>query len=301
MPSRTLPGLGLTAGWSSGEDGWGSPMNANLILMSALCQLVAVNLLDTLPTTPADGEIYLLTASAAANPGMIAVRDDGVWRFIQPVTGWEAFVSTTAGRYRYVGGGWVAVASAATIPPFSIANSGYNLAVNPLGTGVIWTPPYAPTYEIPLFTTANIGQQLEVVADGTDAKLAWQAKPLALPAIPANSKGKVAVVNTAGTGITYEEDGKYKAVAPGYVITDDDMTGRVIIGATGNVTIPAGLTRTSTLTVTRMSTNEVKILAGAGVTLNVADGRFNLRSRYSAVSIVRTGVDTYVMFGDVAV
>ena len=300
MAQRVLPGIGLTAGWASGDDGWGSAMNTNLIALSAVCQLVAVNIVDTLPTTPADGEIYLLASTASANAGMVAVRDDGSWRFIQPVVGWEAFVANNNAKYRYVGGTWTAIQTAATIPPFSSGVASYNLAVNPLGTGVIWTPPYEPTYEIPLFDNDDIGYQLKVVADGSSSKLAWVAAPLSLPAIPSSSKGKVAVVDSAGTGITYEEDGKYKAVAPGYVVTDDDMSGRVILGATGNVVIPAGLTRTSTLTISRMSTNEVTVSAGAGVVLNVADSRYNLRARYSAVSIVRTAPNTYLMFGDVS-
>lgn len=301
MPSRTFPGIGLVGGWSSGEDGYGNAMNTNLIMLSTLCQMTALNVMESLPSTPADGEIYLLEATAAHNPGKIAIRDDGMWRYIQPVVGWECFVQANQTRYRFAGGGWIAIATAAQIPPYSIAQANYILGVNLDGTGVRWQAPYEPTYEIPVFQLSDVGKQLEIGTDaGGDATLKWAEKPLSLPVIPAGSKGKVAVVDQTGAALTYEEDGKYKAVAPGYVAIDDDFTGRVILGATGNITIPANLTRGSTLTIVRMSTNEVEILAGSGVTLNVADGRKKLRSRYSAVSVVKTGNNSYVMFGDVA-
>lgn len=305
MAMRTLPGLGLKAGWASGEDGWGTHMNTNLILLSALVQLSAISLVAVLPSGAADGEIYLLDITASANPGMIAIRDDGLWRFIQPVAGWEAHVTSTNGRFRFTGSQWIPIASSAAIPPFSIANSDQVLSVNTDGTGVLWQPQYQPPYELPVFDGTDIGKIMGIVEDTdpeseTGAKVEWTDPPLALPNIPANSKGKVAVIDAAGTGITYSEDGSYKAVAPGYVVTDDDMSGRVILGATGNVVIPSGLTRTSTLTISRMSTGEVEIIEGAGVTINVADNRFKLRARYSAVSLVRTGTNTYLMFGDVA-
>lgn len=301
MPSRIFPGIGLTGGWNSGEDGYGAAMNNNLIMLSALCQLTGVNIVESLPATPADGEIYLIASTAALNPGQIAIRDDGLWRYVQPVVGWEAFVQSTATRYRFFGGGWVAIATAAQIPPFSAANSNFILSVNLDGTGVMWQPPYTPTYEIPLFQAEDVGKQLGIGTNSEgEAALKWEAKPLSLPPIPANAKGKVAVVDQTGSAITYEDDGKYKAVSPGYVVTDDDLTGRVILGATGNIVIPAGLTRSSTLTIVRMSTNEVSVSAGAGVTLNVADNRHKLRARYSAVSVVKTGNNTYTMFGDVA-
>lgn len=309
MPARTLPGIGLTAGYSGGEDGWGPAMNTNLILLSALVQMTAVNAVDNLPVTPADGEIYVLLATAPSNPGMIAIRDDGLWRYVQPVVGWQCFVTAQNSIYRFVGGTWIPITSAASLPPFSAAVATYQLSVNPMGTGVVWLPPYEPTYEIPMFNASDIGKQLLVVPDTSPeadppAKLAWEAQPISLPAItgtPAQSQGKVVVVNAAGTGVDYEEDGKYRAVSPGYVLTNADFSGRVILGATGNIVIPAGLTRTSTLTISRMSSSEVEIVPATGVTLNVADNRRSLRSRYSTVSLVRTAPDTYLMIGDVAV
>ena len=305
MPSRTLPGLGLTAGWNGGEDGWGGPLTTNFLMLSTLCQLVAEDIVETLPLTPADGEIYLIAATALSNPGMIAARDDGIWRMIQPVMGWEAWVKAQSGRYRFTGAGWTGVASAAQIPPFGEVNAGYVLAVNPLGAGVMWVPAYSPVAEIPVWVSADEGKQLTLVPDPdpeseTGLMMGWQAPALELPAIPANSRGKVVTVTDDGRNVQYEEDGRYKAVAPGYVVTNDDMSGRVILGASGNVVIPSGLTRTSTLTIARMSTTEVAVTAGPGVTLAVADNRYNLRAHYSSVSIIRTGVNQYLMVGDVA-
>ena len=105
MPSRILPGLGLVAGWNGGEDGWGSALTQNFLTLLILCQLVAEDIVETLPLTPADGEIYLIASTAPSNPGMIAARDDGIWRMIQPVMGWEAWVKAASGRYCFAGGG----------------------------------------------------------------------------------------------------------------------------------------------------------------------------------------------------
>lgn len=303
MASRTLPGVGLVAGYNSGEDGWGAAMNQNMILMSALTQLTAINLVTELPMFPSDGEIYLLSNTAAANPTMIAIRDDGIWRYVQPKIGWTAWATVPGIAYRFQSGNWQPIATAASLPSFGPVQSTYNLAVNEDGTGVRWVPPYNPPYQLPLFSDsgADDGKILSIVPGdpGDPSELAWVNPPTSIPAIPASSAGKVVVVAQSGTALTYEEDGKYKAAAPGYVLTDTDFSGRIIIGAAGNITIPAGLTRGSTVTIVRASANEVEILPASGVTLNVADGRSSLRARYSAVSIVKTANNTYVMFGDV--
>ena len=102
MASRTLPGVGLVAGYNSGEDGWGAAMNQNMILMSALTQLTAINLVTELPMFPSDGEIYLLSNTAAANPTMIAIRDDGIWRYVQPKIGWTAWATVPGIAYRFL-------------------------------------------------------------------------------------------------------------------------------------------------------------------------------------------------------
>jgi hypothetical protein len=56
MPSRTLPGLGLTGFWDLGSDGWKPDMDANLRMLSALVQAKATSRTTELPEEPSNGD-----------------------------------------------------------------------------------------------------------------------------------------------------------------------------------------------------------------------------------------------------
>lgn len=109
MPSRTLPGLGLTGYWDLHSGGWKPDMDVNLLNLSALTQLVVKSSTTALPGSPTDGDIYIVPASAGSNPNKIAARDNGAWVYFTPKTGWEAYVVDTATRVRWNGSSWIAV------------------------------------------------------------------------------------------------------------------------------------------------------------------------------------------------
>ena len=102
MPSRTLPGVGLTGFWDRGAD-YKAGMDDNLLKLSALSQLVVESRTTSLPSAPSDGVIYI-----APSDGRIAVRDNGAWTYISPAAGWTAFVKDTGTVARYSGSAWVA-------------------------------------------------------------------------------------------------------------------------------------------------------------------------------------------------
>lgn len=80
---RSLPGVGLTGYWPEGADGWKAGMDLNLLYMSALAGTAIVeSIFAALPGSPADGYITIVPASDATNPGKMAIRDAGVWKFI---------------------------------------------------------------------------------------------------------------------------------------------------------------------------------------------------------------------------
>ena len=95
--SQTAPNLGLQSGWSVGEDGWGDPMNENLLALDALTHLFVVS--ATMPVPPSDagiGDRYIVPVGAvgawAGQDHAVAVNLGGWWSFLRPKEGWTARV-----------------------------------------------------------------------------------------------------------------------------------------------------------------------------------------------------------------
>lgn len=109
MPSRSLPGLGLTGFWDRGAD-YKDGMDTNLRLLSAVGGgLVVESATTALPGSPANGVIYVVPASDGSNPGKIAIRDAGAWVYVQPIAGLEAFAKDTGRKLFWTGAKWAPV------------------------------------------------------------------------------------------------------------------------------------------------------------------------------------------------
>lgn len=104
MAERTLPGLGLTGFWDLGQDEWNTGMDANIRALSALSQLTVLSAVTTLPGSPADGDIYIVTTGGNAQD--VAVRDQGAWVYFTPVEGWRAWVRDTNKLVIFDGSVW---------------------------------------------------------------------------------------------------------------------------------------------------------------------------------------------------
>lgn len=91
MPARTLPNLGLKAGYDLGEDGWGDDMTLNLLALSVLTQGTALSKVSALPGSPTDGDVHILDETHSTQPNRIAVRDNGAWVYLTPVEGWLVY------------------------------------------------------------------------------------------------------------------------------------------------------------------------------------------------------------------
>lgn len=91
-------------------------------------------------------------------------------------------------------------------------------------------------------------------------------------------------------------------VTSDYTVVNSDLVGGVL--RTFNsaspivVTVPSGLTALGPLTLVNIGSGTVTVAAGAGVFVNSADARFQLRTRYSSASLVPTGVNLFVLIGD---
>jgi hypothetical protein len=112
MP-QTDPNLGLVYGWTLGESGWHTGMDANLKRLGAVVGLsVASRTLTTPPASPAEGDRYIVPSGAtgdwAGRTGQIAVRINGVWEFHAPSVGWLAYIVAEDRLAVYKASGWSA-------------------------------------------------------------------------------------------------------------------------------------------------------------------------------------------------
>ena len=111
--SSTDPNLGLNYGWTLGESGWDTGMDANLKRLGALVGLsVKDRDLTTPPTSPANGDRYIVPTAAtgvwAGKTNQIAVRIDGTWEFHPPKVGWLCYIEDEAKLSAYKSTGWSA-------------------------------------------------------------------------------------------------------------------------------------------------------------------------------------------------
>lgn len=91
MASRIVPGIGLHAYWKLGENSWKTGMDENLFRLSLLVQSSVIDVVEVLPETPADGDIYILNAPANTYHNHVAVYDVDLWVYITPFDGWSVF------------------------------------------------------------------------------------------------------------------------------------------------------------------------------------------------------------------
>lgn len=113
---RALPGLGLYGFWTPTSDSWmwgATGTNVDWRVLSAIGKLSVISRVPTLPTSPADGEIYMLTLGGNINN--IVIRDAGAWVYLPPKEGWTAWVADEDREYIFDGTAWLAPYSNADI------------------------------------------------------------------------------------------------------------------------------------------------------------------------------------------
>lgn len=111
--SSTDPNLGLTYGWTLGESGWDTGMDANLKRLGATVGLsVKDRDLTVPPASPANGDRYIVPAAAtgawAGKTHQIAVRINGVWEYHTPKVGWLCYIEDEAMLSAFKPAGWSA-------------------------------------------------------------------------------------------------------------------------------------------------------------------------------------------------
>lgn len=110
MPSREFPNLGLTGGYSVGENGWGDAMNLNLLKLSVLSQGTFISKVNATPGTPTPGDIYAFGSTHPTNANQIAVFEgptgSEAWTYIEPQEGWLLYNQTENYYEKFDGTVW---------------------------------------------------------------------------------------------------------------------------------------------------------------------------------------------------
>jgi VCBS repeat-containing protein len=134
MAHRALPNLGVVGDYGLGEQGWDSGVNSNWRALDDLLQLAVIDhALTTPPSSPADGDRYLVPTSAigawATHHNEIARWDatGGTWVYYQPRNGWQLYSIAADGFFRYAAGAWAQLATMTTAGLLAFLQAqGYN-------------------------------------------------------------------------------------------------------------------------------------------------------------------------------
>lgn len=112
MAASTEPRSGLKYGWSLGESGWNTDMDANLKAIGRFAYHLSVKDRDLTapPGSPASGDTYIPAATAtgawAGKEKQIAVYTGSAWAFGVPREGWVASIDDEDVMIRYDGSAW---------------------------------------------------------------------------------------------------------------------------------------------------------------------------------------------------
>lgn len=139
MSARTLGNLGLSAFWALGENAWKDLNDANLVRLSNLVQGHAKSRVTSLPGSPTNGDVYVLTDAAGSHPTEIAIRDNGAWVYTVPQEGWRMWIDDENAYYTFSGTAWTLFAGPARrnfvmqLSGTALASSEILMAITPNG------------------------------------------------------------------------------------------------------------------------------------------------------------------------
>jgi hypothetical protein len=114
MAAQTDPRFGLAYGWSLGENGWNTGMDANLLKLARVGVHLSVKDRDltTPPASPATGGTYIVAATAtgawAGKEGQVAIWSGSAWVFYTPRLGWVTYIEDEEKLSAYKAAGWSA-------------------------------------------------------------------------------------------------------------------------------------------------------------------------------------------------
>lgn len=114
MASSVETRSGLNYGWSLGESGWNTGVDANWLRLGRFGFHLSIKDRDLTapPGSPTAGDTYIPAATAtgawAGKETQVAVWDGAAWVFGVPRTGWVAFIEDEAKLSAFYSGAWSA-------------------------------------------------------------------------------------------------------------------------------------------------------------------------------------------------
>lgn len=121
MPGTAQANIGLLAGHTTGENGWGDDYSKNMRILDMLVQgRVLDKDLSTPPGSPAAGDVYIVGAAPtgawtgqatklARWNGATGGAPTNTWEFFTPKAGWEMWVVDESLKYRFNGSAWASI------------------------------------------------------------------------------------------------------------------------------------------------------------------------------------------------
>ena len=114
MAAFIEPRGGFNYGWSLGEHGWNTGMDANLLRLGRFGFHLSVKDRDLVdpPVAPVAGDSYIVgplaTGAWAGKDGQVVVWDGAAWTFGVPRLGWVAYVEDEEILTAFKASGWSA-------------------------------------------------------------------------------------------------------------------------------------------------------------------------------------------------
>lgn len=329
MPSRALPNLGLKAFFIPGEDGWGNDVSQNFLKLSTLVQAGVISVVTTLPTTPQQGNVYLLGAAAASNPNKIAIYDANAWSYLTPAEGWMVFDRAADVFHVYNGSTWVDISlanlvsitgrdvgagSATSLLDRATGDARYSLSAGSVGsfngrTGAV-------TLTQADITATGFTGAVASFNGRTGAVTLTQADLTALTFnfthlddVQTNyvgNRGMYVRVNDSETGLVFAPnnlqiaplnvDTTVNAVHGGaYLRMDSADETTITIPVSTDVPFPIG----TRIYVAQAGAGAVTITGAVGVQIDVRDGLFTKTGgQHSLVTLVQYDTDQWHLYGD---
>lgn len=102
---RILPNLGLKAFWTLGSNGYKPDLDEDLRVLSIVVQAKVLGFASSLPGSPTNGDVHILTAGVENNH--LAVRDNGTWVYYIPKAGWIVWSVADSHHYYWNGSAWL--------------------------------------------------------------------------------------------------------------------------------------------------------------------------------------------------
>lgn len=223
------PNLGLFGQFELCEEGIIAALNKNFLLLDALVQASVVDMVASLPLSPADGDLYILTTN-----DHLMLWDGLAWIDLTPQEGYMVWVEDENHYYFYDGTDWV-ISGDVTGPSFSTDN---RIARWDGTSGRLLQNSLALLSDAGLLTTPSISTTLATISEAQLTLLDADFEAITVPtgaitlATPTKLVTKIQSAVTQINSITSPTITAYNRL---HIIVNEKASGDIIISDSGNI------------------------------------------------------------------